>query len=95
MCFDFLYDLSEKFLILRGNERDIIINVYWSLCTVQYPLFLSSFNEPWIFSTDFSNNTQIANLIQPVQWEPNFSMRMDGATDDEANSHFLQFYEGV
>jgi hypothetical protein len=68
--------------------------MYIGLC-VQYPLFLSGFNESWIFSTDFSNNTQIENLIQPFHWEPSFSMRMDGATDEEANSHFLQFYEDV
>ena len=24
--------LSEKFVILRGNERDVVENVYWSLC---------------------------------------------------------------
>ena len=35
--------LSEEFLILRRNERDMIRNVHWSSCTV--PLFLSDFNE--------------------------------------------------
>ena len=34
MCFDFLYNFSEKFLILRRNERDIIKKVYQSLCKV-------------------------------------------------------------
>jgi hypothetical protein len=30
----------------------------------KYPLFLSEFNERWIFSTDFWNNTQISNFIK-------------------------------
>ena len=39
LCFDFLYKgLSEKILILRRNERDIIVNVHWS--SYQVPVFL-------------------------------------------------------
>ena len=35
MCFhSFLKLLSEIFLILRRTERDMIKNVYWSLCKV-------------------------------------------------------------
>jgi len=30
MCWDFLYTLSEAFLILRRSEQDMIKNVYWS-----------------------------------------------------------------
>jgi len=45
--------LSEKFLILRINER-----LYIRL-RVKYLLFLSDFNETWVFSTDFKKNTQI------------------------------------
>jgi len=40
--------LSETFLIIRRNGRDMIIGLH-----VKYPLLLSDFNETWIFSTDF------------------------------------------
>jgi len=43
--------LSETFLILRRNARDMI-KMYTGL-HVKYLLFLSSFNGTWIFSADF------------------------------------------
>ena len=30
VCFDPIYNMSEKFFILRRTERDMIKNVYWS-----------------------------------------------------------------
>jgi len=42
--------LTETFLILR-TEGDTIKSAYWSY--VKYPLFLSDFNEIWIFDKDF------------------------------------------
>jgi hypothetical protein len=50
MCFDFLYNF-EKFLILIRLEQDIIkMSIVLHL---KYPLFLSDFNEIWIFFRDF------------------------------------------
>ena len=43
-------DFSERFLILRRTERDIIINVHMYSCKV--PGILVRFNENFIFSTD-------------------------------------------
>jgi hypothetical protein len=44
VCFDLLYNFfSEKFLIIRRTERDMI-KMYIDLY-VKYPVFLSDFNE--------------------------------------------------
>ena len=43
--------LSETFLIIRRIHWDTLINV--RSCRVNYPLFLSDFNETWIFSIYF------------------------------------------
>ena len=55
--------LSQIFLIVRRTECDIIKKIYISL-HVKCPLFVSDFNETWIFATDFRKNTQISNFIK-------------------------------
>jgi len=47
----FSTNLVETILILTRTERDMIKSVYWSY--VQCLLFLTDFNEPLLFSTDF------------------------------------------
>ena len=44
--------LCETFLILRRNQRDIVINTCWRL-HVNYPLCVLDFNGTWIIWTDF------------------------------------------
>ena len=48
---------------------------------VKYPLFLSDFNETWIFSTVIRKilKYQISRTV--VHWEPSCFMRRDGRTD--------------
>ena len=71
--------LSEIFLILRRNEWDMI-----KMCIglhLKYPLFLSDFNENWIFSTDFWKIHKYQISWKPFLWESNFSMQKDWRTD--------------
>jgi hypothetical protein len=71
--------LSITFLILRRNKRDIIMNVHTSSCEV--PLFLSDFNETWIFSIHFRKILKYQIPRESVQWETSCSLRTDGRTD--------------
>jgi len=60
---------------------------------VKYPLFLSDFNETWIFLDRLSKNAQISNFkrIHPVGADP---FRADGQTDmTKLIVAFLQFLQ--
>jgi hypothetical protein len=61
--------LFETFLILRRIQRDIVTNV--RSLRVKYTLFLSDYNENWIFSTDIRKIARMLNVIRirPVRSE--------------------------
>ena len=97
--------LSETFLVLRRTERDmiktfIVLHAKYPLFTrylpVIYPLFLSDFNETWIFATDFGKVRKCQLWWKYVQWQSSCSMRLDREMDrqiKQANSRFLQYCE--
>jgi hypothetical protein len=71
--------LSKTFLILRRIEQDIII-----ICighNIKYQLFLSDFNQTWIFLTDFQKILKYQILWKSIHWELSCSMWTDGQTD--------------
>ena len=82
-----LQHLSKKF-ILTMIQQDIIINIHRSSCKV--PVFLSDFNETWIFWTGFEKYLNIKfhkNLSSGSQ------VVLCRQTDrhDKVDSHFSQF----
>jgi hypothetical protein len=79
--------LSEIFLILRKTERHIIINIH----RFSYTVFLTDFNQTWIFWTDIRKALKYYISLNFVQWESSYFIRTDG--HDEANNHFSQFCE--
>ena len=70
--------MSETFLILGRNEREVIKNV-------KYPLFRSYFNETRNFSTVFRKILKYQISWKSVQWKPSF-FHADGRTDRHDNN---------
>ena len=71
--------LSKTFHILRRIEQDIII-----MCighNIKYQLFLSDFNQTWIFLTDFKKILKYQISWKSILWELSCSMWTDGQTD--------------
>jgi hypothetical protein len=64
---------SATFLTLRRTKRDTILTVLRSSC--KGPLIFWSFNETWIFSTDFWNVLRCKISWKSFQWEPSCSMQ--------------------
>jgi len=76
-----------KILSLKRTERDI---QNYICLHVKYPLFLSDFNEIWIFWKDFRKIIKYQISWKSVQREPSCSTQTDGRAGghDEANSRF-------
>jgi hypothetical protein len=47
----------------------------------KYALFLSDFNDSSILPKDFRKILKYQILLNPIQWEPSFSILTDGRTD--------------
>jgi hypothetical protein len=67
----------------------------WIGLHIKYPLFLSYFNDTWIFSTDFRKISICRISITSVPWEPSRPMQTDRQAHGEANSRFLQIFAYV
>ena len=87
----------ETFLFLRRNQRSIGERLH-----VKWPLFLSDFNDIFIFSTEFRNVSKIkfyqnpsngSRLVPCRQTDGHKRRRTDG--HDETNSRFSQFCESA
>jgi hypothetical protein len=87
----YLQLLSETFLILRRTERYMIRNVYWYSSKV--PIILVTFNETWVFSTNFLKIFKYHFSWKSLHWEPSSSIRTD--RHDEVISCFSRFCERI
>ena len=94
VCFDFLYNIGLKYFSFWEELSEVWSEMSSGL-RVKYPLFLSEFNETWIFWTSFRKLLKHKISWKSVQWEPSCSMRVDRRTDrhDETHCRFSQFCE--
>ena len=77
---DFLYNFCLKHFVFYEEVSKIWSKIYIDLY-VKYPLFLSDFNEGWIFSTYFRKIHKYQISWKSVHWELSCSMRTDGQAD--------------
>jgi hypothetical protein len=89
-----LQRLSETFLTLRRNVRDMIKNVNWYSCKV--PVIPARFSWNFKFLDRFSKNTRISNFMKFRSVGADMfhaDGQTKGRTDrhNEGNSHFSQF----
>jgi hypothetical protein len=90
----FLRLFSETFFILKRTERDI--SKTYNGLHVKHRLYLSDFNETWIFSTYFEKYSNIKFHENPSSGSRVVPCgQTDVGTDghDEASSRFPQFCE--
>ena len=90
VCFDFLNNLCLKKF---SFYKELIEILSWRCIGlhVKYPLWLTGFNETWIFSKDFLKILKYKISQKSVQWEPSCSVWTDGHT----NSRFSQLCKCV
>ena len=91
VCFDFLYKFSLKYFSFQQEMSEILPKMYIGLL-VKYWLFLSHFNEIWIFAKLFlsSKNTQISIFVKICTVRAEL-LHANRRTDihDEANRPFI------
>ena len=80
MCFDVLYTLELQHFVFEEEMSEMRSKVHIGL-RVTYQIFLSDFNESWIFSTVCRNILINEISWKFVQWVPCCSMRTDRRAD--------------
>jgi len=80
MRFDFLYNFRLKHFLFYEELSEIWSKMYIGL-HVNHPLFLSDFNDTWIFSTDYRQILVRQIPWKSGQWEPSCSMQTGGRTE--------------
>jgi hypothetical protein len=73
----FRYRVCPKHFSLWYELSEIWSKMHIGL-HVKYPLFLSDFNDPWIFSTHLKKLFKHQISCKSIYWEPSCSTRTDG-----------------
>ena len=72
-----IFSTTFVWSISHSNKKWAKHDKMYSGLHVKYPLFLSDFNDAWIFLTDFRKIPKYKISWKSVQWEPSCSMRTD------------------
>jgi hypothetical protein len=75
--------LSDTFFTLRGNERNVIENIYRSSCNV--PLVRLDFNKTFVFLTNSQKILKYRILGALFLWELLCSMQTNGRTERQTD----------
>ena len=76
MHFDFIYNFCLKHFSISEQLNEILSQMYTRL-HIQYPSFLSDFNNTWLVLKDFPWILKYQFSRKSIQWEPSCSIRTD------------------
>jgi len=91
VSFNFLYNFFLKHFSFSEEFSEILSQMHTGL-HVKQPLFLSEFNETWIFETGFRKILKYQVSWKSFQWKPSCFMLTDRWTDRQTWRRFKSLF---